>query len=227
MKNHLPKIISFFALCLSLFSIIIMVALAATPPPAPGALPTTCVEVHLPKFFGTVLPDPCSSPAAYIQYWFYFGLYLGGFIALLALVGAGVYRVVAAHNPVSVGKADSYIVNAVLGLILLFGSWLLLNTLGGPGLTTVRDPVLPNLPPIGVVNGNGTAGEACSGSSCPSGLSCSTSLGICTIPGGSCPGINCSQLPVDKISCESAKGGNGVTSCCKFIAGSPPRCAFP
>lgn len=122
--------------------------LAVSWTPAAGQTPTpvepACLEVPLPLFPG--IPDPCSSPAAYIQYWYYLGLYLGGIAALMTIVAAGAYRVFFAFNPSQVSKADHYIVNATLGLILLFGIWLLLRTLAGPAYTTLRDPLLPRFP---------------------------------------------------------------------------------
>lgn len=104
----------------------------------------TCPEVPLPKLLGDI-PSPCQGPAEYIQYWFYFGLYLAGIAALLAAVAGGtLYMVSATMKTAATGK--KLMTNALLGLILLFGSWLLLTTLGGAGLTTLKNPVLPGLP---------------------------------------------------------------------------------
>ncbi len=129
-----------------------------------------CQEVPLPNLPG-LAADPCSSPAAYIQYWFYFSLYLAGIAALLALVLAGAWRVFFATSPSSVSSSNKWVLNAVLGLILLFGSWLLLRTLGGEALTTLRDLQLPPLPTPG---GNTIAdGRQCDSSKpCPGGYTC-------------------------------------------------------
>ncbi|MBI3273536.1 MAG: Ig-like domain-containing protein [Candidatus Colwellbacteria bacterium] len=103
----------------------------------------TCPEVPLPKLPG--IPNPCTGPAEYIQYWFYLGLYLAGIAALLAAVAGGtLYMVSATMQNAATGK--KLMTNALLGLILLFGSWLLLTTLGGAGLTKLKNPVLPPLP---------------------------------------------------------------------------------
>lgn len=103
-----------------------------------------CQEVPLPNLPG--LPaDPCSSPAAYIQYWFYFALYLAGVAALFTLVAGGVMYMISSTVP-GASKGTKYITNAALGLILLFGSYILLRTLGGEQFITLKNPQLPSLP---------------------------------------------------------------------------------
>lgn len=153
-----------FSLSLFVFSLDFVSAQTTTP---------GCQEVPLPNLPFTDGVDPCSSPAAYIRYWFYFSLYLAGIAALLALVLAGAWRVFFATSPSSVSKSNQWIVNAILGLILLFGSWLLLRTLGGSGLTTLRDPALPNF-----FEGSSLGGEGSpcrtegSGADCKPGFTC-------------------------------------------------------
>lgn len=166
------------SLCIGLFMLVSAHSLLAAPSPlsvptiplespAPSASTGTCREVPLPTL--GVLPDPCSSPAAYIQYWFYLGLYLAGIAALMTMVIAGTYRIVNSANPGKAKEADKYILNAVLGLILLMGSWLLLSTLGGAGLTTFQDPALPSL----FQGGAGGQGWPCQGDeNCLPGYSC-------------------------------------------------------
>lgn len=103
-----------------------------------------CVEVPLPRFPGAPDLDPCSSPAAYITYWFYASLYLASIAALLTLVAGGVVRVASGLSPSSIQKANRVMMNAALGLVLLFTTWIILNTLN-PTLTTPQDPSLQNL----------------------------------------------------------------------------------
>ncbi len=96
-----------------------------------------CNEVPLP-LIGTGNIKPCESPAAYIAYWFYFSLYLAGIAALLAMVGGGVLWMISGTVS-SAQKGKHMMSNALLGLILLFGGWLVLHTLN-PALTNVQNP---------------------------------------------------------------------------------------
>lgn len=108
------------------------------------AVERVCLEVPLPNLPG-LSDDPCSSPAAYIQYWFYFGLYLAGIAALFTLVAGGLMYMLSSAVP-GARAGTKYITNASLGLILLFGSYLLLRTLGGEQFITLKNPQLPALP---------------------------------------------------------------------------------
>jgi len=108
-------------------------------------------------------PDPCSSPAAYVVYWFYLSLYLAGIAALLILVFAGFMRLSSGLVPNAVSSANKMVTNAALGFILLFSGWLLLNTLN-PSLTKIGDSSFPPLggciatfTPREVVNGESSA----------------------------------------------------------------------
>ncbi len=96
-----------------------------------------CNEVPLP-LIGTGNIKPCESPAAYIAYWFYLSLYLAGIAALLAMVGGGVLWMISGTIS-SAQKGRSMMQNAALGLILLFGGWLILKTLN-PALLNVQNP---------------------------------------------------------------------------------------
>lgn len=137
-NNYTLSILAFFAL------LAIVTPYAVSAQTDASASTRVCQEVPLPRLPG--LPDdPCSSPAAYIQYWFYFALYLAGIAALVMAVFGGVLYMFSSAMP-GVQKGTKYITNAALGLILLFGSWLLLQMLGGPQLTTLKNPVLPELP---------------------------------------------------------------------------------
>jgi len=105
-----------------------------------------CQETRalLPILPGSQGLDPCSSPAAYVVYWFYLSLYLAGIAALLVLVFAGVTRLVSGFMPSAVSGANKMVTNAALGLILLFSGWLLLNTLN-PSLLSIGNSSFPPL----------------------------------------------------------------------------------
>ena len=106
---------------------------------------SSCAEVPLP-LIGTGGIDPCSSPAAYVAYWFYFALYLSGIFALLIFVIGGVMYMMSGIMSTT-QKATKMMQDAVLGMILLFGSFLFLKTLN-PALTVIQNP-----PPFGLLSG--------------------------------------------------------------------------
>ena len=95
--------------------------------PSSALAQSSCAEVPLP-LIGTGDLDPCSSPAAYIAYWFYLSLYLAGIFALLVLVVGGVMYMTSGVIGTT-QKATKMMQDAVLGIILLFGSFLFLKTL--------------------------------------------------------------------------------------------------
>ncbi len=63
-----------------------------------------------------------------------FALGIGGFIALGILLFAGILYTVSPGNPSRQGDAKTWIMSALVGLILLFGSYAILNTVN-PNLT--------------------------------------------------------------------------------------------
>jgi hypothetical protein len=204
----------------------IVFAQTTLPPTAPSSTTTTsgCQEVPLPNLPG--IEDPCSSPAAYIQYWFYFSLYLAGIVALLAFVVGGTLYMFSGASSSSAATGKKWMINAILGLILLFGSFLLLRALGGPGLIILRDPALPQLPSVGVIevieSSDREAGQSCSNdSNCQAvGLVCAGNK--CKVAAG-CASVDCSG---DASACPSttATDSRGNTlSCCK-VTGS--QCTY-
>lgn len=74
-----------------------------------------------------------------IKYFYEWGLALGGIAAFIALVIAGVQYMTSTGNPAAMKAATDRIKSAFLGLVLLLGSWLLLNTIN-PQLTQLRKP---------------------------------------------------------------------------------------
>ena len=104
-----------------------------------------CREVPLPTL--PFLPDnfegPCVGPAEYIIYWFYFSIYLAGLLAFFAIVASGVIRLFSMGQPSMIQRSNKIITNAGLGIILLFGSYLILNIIN-PSLINVSNPSIAN-----------------------------------------------------------------------------------
>lgn len=101
----------------------------------------TCLIVEIPGIGGKV-----TDPAQYLVGIYRFGLTIGGLMAMGIIVFAGIKRIVSAGNTAAIGDANDMIKNAVLGLVLLLGAFLILNTIS-PRLTQIQLPQLPRVEP--------------------------------------------------------------------------------
>ncbi|MBZ1348507.1 MAG: pilin [Candidatus Nealsonbacteria bacterium] len=73
-----------------------------------------------------------------VQYFYEWGIALGGLIAFIALIIAGFLYLTSVGDPEKMKQAKDRIVSAFLGLALLLGSWLILHTIN-PELTILRE----------------------------------------------------------------------------------------
>ena len=73
-----------------------------------------------------------------------FALIIAGILAFGAIVYGGVKYAAGAGNPSSQSEGKSWITNALLGLLLLAGAWVVLNTIN-PQLVTLATPSLPSI----------------------------------------------------------------------------------
>jgi len=101
---------------LSLFNIV----LAATS--------TYLWDVPLPPAPSGYLPSELSFESL-VTYLYYWGLGIGGLLAFIRLIIAGIQWGASAGNVSSVKNAQDTMISSVFGLILLLGAWLLLNTI--------------------------------------------------------------------------------------------------
>jgi len=86
------------------------------------------------------------NPAEFIRQIYIFLLSISGLLAFFAIIFGGVQRVIYAGNPEKIKDADEWIKSALWGLLLLFGAWVLLNTIN-PNLVKLE---LPRLQPAKV-----------------------------------------------------------------------------
>lgn len=165
MKKRLALAICFSALALFLFgTMALREALAFDPmlgddqaddwvpgqqdPRAPDRrAPAPSVEVPLPAIRGI---DPHIGPAQFIQYLFVLGLGLGGVLAFAMIVFAGLQWSLSGANPSLQQDAADRIQNAIFGLVLLLGAYVILNTIN-PDLVRLDQPVFHGvqIPPPG------------------------------------------------------------------------------
>jgi hypothetical protein len=77
-----------------------------------------------------------------IKYLYEWGIALGGLIAFVALLTAGIEFLTSTGNATKMAGAKDRIISAVIGLTLLLSSWLILHTIN-PELTTFKPLVMP------------------------------------------------------------------------------------
>jgi hypothetical protein len=98
--------------------------------------------------------------------WFYYAIIsISGFIAFLMIIFGGVQYLASAGNPTAISEAKDRIKSALLGLLIIFASFMIIQTIN-PTLTILK------LPSCG--NGSCDGGESCS--------SCPIDCGACSTP---------------------------------------------
>jgi hypothetical protein len=75
--------------------------------------------------------------AKYIKAFYNYGISIGGILATIVLMGAGVLWLTSAGNDSKITQAKELITGSIVGLGILFGSWILLNTIN-PALLNMR-----------------------------------------------------------------------------------------
>lgn len=92
-----------------------------------------------------------NSLAEYIRTIYRFALGLSGLLVFIMIVWGGIQYTISAGNTTATGDARDRIFQAILGMGLLFLSYIILNTIN-PDLISLREPnvgdvFLPNIPP--------------------------------------------------------------------------------
>lgn len=134
---------------LPFFFIILFLAFILNLNPGPALagkqLSSTELEIGYPEF-GGFKPETVTTPLPqYVKYIFNFLIGISGFIALVILIMAGNQYLTSAGAPEKMGDAKNKIFSALLGLIILFCSYLILTAIN-PQLIILRvTPVLPIL----------------------------------------------------------------------------------
>lgn len=131
------------------FSIIIILLSSFSINPA-SVFAQRRLEVDYPEIEGTKPEEVTTSIPDYVKYIFNFALWISGFIALAVLIYAGFIYFTSTGNPEKLKDAKDRIVYAFLGLVILFGSYLLLISIN-PDLVVFRlktlAPIISKLPP--------------------------------------------------------------------------------
>ncbi|MDP3901647.1 MAG: pilin [bacterium] len=88
---------------------------------------------------------PTDDISACIQSIYNFSVYIGGFLAMAAIVWGAIEWTTSAGNPSKLSEAKDRITSAVYGMILLLAAYLILNTI---------NPQLTELKPLGALPTN-------------------------------------------------------------------------
>jgi len=116
-----------------------------------------------------------TDPAGIVANLYQFALLLGGILAFGSIVYGGIRYTLAAGNSSTQGDARDQITQALLGLLLLFGVYLIFSIIN-PGLTVLG---LPSLAPLQIGGGTNMIGDdarACG---------CDPATQVCQIQNGS------------------------------------------
>ncbi len=109
-----------------------------------------------------------SSPAGFVANFYSFALLLSGILAFGVIVWGGVKYATGRGNPSSESEAKSWITGALLGLLLLAGAYIVLQTVN-PDIVSLKLPALPGLNAVstGGATGGGAAGGGPLVGQCP------------------------------------------------------------
>ncbi len=158
----------------------------------------TTINYQIPGAQAYSATNPCTT----IINFYWFALLVSGILAFGAIVWGGIKYAMAAGNPSGQSEGKEWIMGALLGILLLAGSYFVLNIIN-PALVTCTLPTLSALPQFsapssgGVNNGASSGGapsvscqspstgpcsnlQAYSGSSC-FGNSINTAAGVCNV----------------------------------------------
>ena len=165
------------------------------------------INVNIPGGQPASINNPCTTVINF--YWF--ALLISGILAFGAIVWGGVKYTIAAGNPSAQSEGKDWIMGALLGLLLLAGSYLVLNTIN-PALTKCEIQGLSRLPEANFslsdfLSGFQGLGGTSTGSFDPSSLGWDTG-------GGGLPNIATAAIALEGMS--TADGPDGGNQACAW-----------
>ncbi len=92
--------------------------------------------------FGGSCPDQNSASQGlpnFVVRLYQFGLMTAGLLAFSMIIYAGFIRIFSRGNPSKIADSNDQITQAIIGLLILFGAYLILNTIN-PNLVSLRNP---------------------------------------------------------------------------------------
>lgn len=135
---------SFFILFIGLFFIFCSTTTLATSAPSERPL-----EITYPAVPNATTPTTVATPIPeYVKYLYYFFLVVTGFFAVGALFYGGFRYITSAGSPEAMKDAKDQILAAILGLLILFSSWLILYQLSPQLVIFNIGPLRPSVPTL-------------------------------------------------------------------------------
>ncbi len=197
-----------------LLSIILVPLALSLVPIAAHAAATININSGIP---GTYSNSTGTSPGAFVANFYQFALLIGGILAFGAIVYGGVLHAVSAGNPSKQSEGKSWIWSALLGLLLLAGAYIILNTIN-PNLLNLNLPTLTPVSAPAPTGGGANTGNPGAGNVAGQGLNTAQVLanfaqaGDITIGGQNTSVNGLLQQTVQDIdnlesSCKQAEGG--------------------
>jgi hypothetical protein len=117
-----------------LITIILSLAMASV-------IPVAHAVTISPAIPGVNVNGANASPGAWVSNFYQFALLIGGILAFGAIVYGGVKSAISAGNPSAISEARQWIWSALIGLLLLGGAYIILNTIN-PNLLNLNLPTL-------------------------------------------------------------------------------------
>ncbi len=108
---------------------------------------TALGQTSLPDIPGVATPSAGDHIFVYLTYFYSLGIFFGGFIALVLLVKAGLQYLTSTGRPNKLKDARQQIMASFLALLIIFGSYMILNTINPQLLRFHLDDVDPYVPP--------------------------------------------------------------------------------
>jgi hypothetical protein len=132
----------FFTLVIGFIFILFLANFALAQNTTNSAQNTSQNNSDVNKVNGNPMPNlKAQNPGEFLKNIYVFAMLIGGFLAFGAIVYGGIKRASARDNANQVKDSEEWIKNAIIGLILLFGAYILLNTIN-PNLLRLDLPEL-------------------------------------------------------------------------------------
>lgn len=140
-------------LCAAAAFIILLAAAVPTFVSATTTNPITFIpQIGIPGFIKqgeqiALVQNNTSYIARMVKGFYEYGLSIGGILAAIVLMAAGIIWLTSGGSSDKIGQAKGLIAGSLTGLLLLFGSWIILNTIN-PYLLDMKITTIRNMQPI-------------------------------------------------------------------------------
>jgi len=108
------------------------------------------LEIEYPTIPGAERPEDITTPLPlYLKYIYNFSIFLAGILSFILILWGGVKYLIAGPNPSKMAEAKEQITVAFVGIMIIFASYLILNTIS-PELVLFPPSIIQNILPVSV-----------------------------------------------------------------------------